>query len=168
MGTLHLRHRQGDAEAGRSREGLQHCLRRRCAPRCRYVVECRYGELLRLRSERHLRRQQGVTVGHGSRRTGHRAQLLRCQLRYHGPVCFCLRKGRLPDASRLPQPRVRVLPLQARRLSSGIARQRGEAPAGWLALQRPPQLLRERCEAHCRQASGGQVRDPARLHMGAA
>ena len=53
-----------------------------------------------------------------------------------GPVCFCIRQGRLSDASGLPQPRVRVLPIQARWLSSGTTRQRGEAPAGRLSLQR--------------------------------
>ena len=43
-------------------------------------------------------------MGYGSRWSGHRAQLLRCKLRYHGPVCLSIWQGRLPDAPRLPQP----------------------------------------------------------------
>ena len=62
------------------------------------------------------------------------AQLLRCQLWYHGPVRLRLRQGRLSDAPRLPFARVRILPLQARRLSSRTARQCCEAPVGWFSI----------------------------------
>ena len=48
--------------------------------------------------QRHLRRQQGLSMGHGAGWSGNRAQLLRRELRYHGPVCLCIRQGRLSDA----------------------------------------------------------------------
>ena len=53
---------------------------------------------------------------------------------YHGPVRLRLRQGRLSDAPRLPFARVRILPLQARRLSSRTARQCCEAPVGWFSI----------------------------------
>ena len=58
-------------------------------------------------------------AGLSSSAAEHRTQLLRCQVRYHGPVRLDLRKERQLDPPELQDIGIQVLPLQSSRLQGG-------------------------------------------------
>ena len=97
----------------------------------------------------------------GEDRPVDRAQLLRRELRHHGPVRFGFRQEGQPDPSGLPFAGVRLFPVRPQGLQTRPARFAREARTGGFALQRPPGFVR---------AGGEDARAgvPARRHDGAA